>query len=372
MKQLLKRTLLTLAALVLMTTVLPAGSASAASPLNGKQAIGLNGISFRDSSAVQQASAAKIAGAGATWARIEADWWYIQDGGKTSFNWGGLDSAIAAARARSLNVLVLIQKTPAWARTTSNGSTPPTNPADFAAFAGQVVARYSPSGVANFEVWNEPNISRFWADPSTGKPNAVAYTNLLKAAYPAMKAASKIPINVITAGLSPWGSTGASADGSSISPLTYLQEMYKAGAKSYFDHVGWHPYTAPRLPDYQNTANAWLQMGQDFRNSDGTIAQKSARTIMSDNGDAGKLIIMTEAGAPTAGALSMSENDQATSYQQSITARAADSWAGPIFFYTLSDTAATEVANPNRENYFGIYRQNGSAKPVVSVLQNVK
>jgi hypothetical protein len=360
--------------MLLVVGILAPTQAAAASPFAGKQGIGLNGISFRDTAAVQQAAATRLAGTGVKWVRIEADWWYVQGGGKTSFNWSGLDSAVSAARSKSLNILLLIQKTPPWARTTSNGSTPPTNPADYATFAAQVVARYAPQGVTNYEVWNEPNLSVFWADPSTGKPNLQGYVNLLKAAYPKMKAATTTPINVMSAGLSPWGSTGQSADGSAIAPLTYLQQMYQAGAKSFFDSVGWHPYTAPVLPDFQNTANAWLQMSQDFKNSSGAVVQKSARTIMADNGDSAKLIWMTEAGGPTFGQANtyFTEAQQSQSYQQSIAARAAANWAGPIFFYTLNDTAAYGVSNPDRENYFGVYKVDGTAKPVVSVLQGVQ
>lgn len=356
---------------IVMIVVGQPGSASAASPYPGRQGIGLQGIGFRDTPAQQQAQAARIAGTGATWVRIEIDWWYVQDGGRNSFAWAGPDSAVTAAKGHGLNVLLLIQKTPPWARTTANGSTPPTNVAEFATFAATVVARYRPYDVYAFEVWNEPNLATFWADPVTGKPNLQGYVSLLKAAYPAMKAATPLGITVVSAGLAPWGRTGTSPDGRAVAPLTYLQQMYAAGAKNYFDAVGWHPYTAPALPNDVSDYNAWSQMSVDFRNTNGSIRQKSARTIMTENGDAGKMIVMTEAGAATGGTPSLTEAGQAAAYQQAIDLRASYSWAGPIFFYSITDRAPLTTVNPDSEDYFGVYRSDGTAKPAAGVMQGV-
>ncbi|SIR63031.1 Cellulase (glycosyl hydrolase family 5) [Williamsia sterculiae] len=356
---------------VMFLVLCPISHASAANSYPGRNGIGMNGLSFRDSTSTQNAAAARIAGVGAKWVRIEADWWYVQGGGRTVYDWAGLDGAVAAARSHSLNVLMLIQKTPPWARSTTNGSTPPTNVNDYAAFASKVVARYAPQGITAYEVWNEPNISVFWADPTTGKPNIQGYVNLLKAAYPAMKAATTTPIKVISAGLAPYGTTGTSPDGNAISPLTFLQQMYAANAKNYFDAVGWHPYTSPALPNDTADWNGWSQMSVDFRAADGSIRQKSVRTIMSDNGDAGKGVVMTEAGGPTAGEASLTEDQQRLAYQQAVTARASWDWAGPIFFYTINDFAPVTTQSPDRENYFGVYRYDGTAKPAVSVLQSV-
>ncbi|MGB6180430.1 MAG: hypothetical protein WBF79_04210 [Rhodococcus sp. (in: high G+C Gram-positive bacteria)] len=360
-----------LVVLVVLVTSLSIPPAAAASSYVGRQGIGLNGIDFRSSAAAQQSQAARVASTGAKWVRIEIDWWYVQDAGPTSYNWGGPDGAVAAARAKSLNVLLLIQKTPPWARTTTNGSTPPTNPSDYATFAASVVSRYAPQGVRAFEVWNEPNLWMFWADPITGKPNLQGYVDLLKAAYPAMKAATSSSISVVSAGLSPWGTTGQSSEGHAISPITYLDQMYDAGAGGFFDAVGWHPYTAPALPHDTADWNAWSQMSVDFYGPDGSIYQKSARTIMTENGDAGKLIVMTEAGAATAGDPSMTEAQQATAYQQAVDDRASYTWAGPIFFYETTDRAPLTTINPDKENYFGVYRSDGTAKPAVTVLTGV-
>lgn len=358
------------AAMVIASLSVP--DASAASSYVGRQGIGLNGIDFRASSAVQKTQAARVAGTGAKWVRIEIDWWYVQDGGRTSFNWAGPDGAVAAAKAKSLNVLLLIQKTPPWARTTADGSTPPTNPNDYATFAAKVVSRYAPQGVRSYEVWNEPNLWMFWADPVTGKPNVQGYVDLLKAAYPKMKAATYSSISIVAAGLSPYGTTGQSPEGHAISPLTYLDQMYDAGAKNYFDAVGWHPYTAPAMPNDTADWNAWSQMSVDFTDAQGAIYQKSARTIMTENGDAGKLIVMTEAGAATAGDPSLTEQDQATAYRQAVDNRLSYSWAGPIFFYETTDRAPLTTVDPDKENYFGIYRADGTAKPAVGVLTSVR
>src|SRR5919197_439567 len=82
---------------------------------------------------------------------------------------------LAAARA-GIDVLALIVRCPGWAaRQPGSVFSPPRDPADYAAFAKVLVARYGPGGelwrehpevtprpVRAWQVWNEPNISVYW------------------------------------------------------------------------------------------------------------------------------------------------------------------------------------------------------------------
>ena len=56
-------------------------------------------------------------------------------------------------------------------------------PGDYARFAAAAARHYAPLGVQAFEIWNEPNTSASWTNPSPA-----AYARVLKAAYPAIKA----------------------------------------------------------------------------------------------------------------------------------------------------------------------------------------
>ncbi len=102
-------------------------------------------------------------------------------------------------------------------------------PAEFASFGTQAVHTFKPSGVNTYEVLNEVN---------TYTPTITAsdYVQILKAVYPAIKAADS-SASVLMSGLD-----------SSSKPDVYLQAMYDAGAKGYFDAVNAHPYSYPDMP----------------------------------------------------------------------------------------------------------------------------
>jgi hypothetical protein len=125
---------------------------------------------------------------------------------------------------------------------------PPQNPADFARFVALAVNRYKPGGtfwrshpelrpdpIRAWQIWNEPSLVTFW-EP---KPNPVAYTRLLKAAYRAIKRADR-NAEVVTAGL-PWYAIGKFAK-------DYYKAMFRAGAGRYFDALAFHAY-APNAAD---------------------------------------------------------------------------------------------------------------------------
>ena len=106
----------------------------------------------------------------------------------------------------------------------------PQNPADYADFIRFVAARYA-GKVSAWEVWNEQNTRRFW--PSG--PSPAAYVPLLKAAYPAVKAAD--PNALVVFG------------GVSQNDYSYIEGAYAAGAKGYFDVMAVHPYPGPNAPE---------------------------------------------------------------------------------------------------------------------------
>nr|MBA2712044.1 cellulase family glycosylhydrolase [Rubrobacteraceae bacterium] len=108
----------------------------------------------------------------------------------------------------------------------------PQNPADYAEFMGFLANRFK-GKVAAYEVWNEPNLKRFW---STG-PDPVEYAAMLRAAYPVIKAAD--PEAKVVFG------------GTSGNDYGFIDAAYTAGVKGYFDVMASHPYpycgsTGPR------------------------------------------------------------------------------------------------------------------------------
>jgi aryl-phospho-beta-D-glucosidase BglC (GH1 family) len=115
-----------------------------------------------------------------------------------------------------------VHGTPDWARPADSSFThPPTNVADFANFMTQLATRYK-GQVAAYEIWNEPNLNYEWGEQT---PDPAAYTELLKAAYTAVKAVDPAA-KVISGGLATTGDGSATAYGD----LDFLRGMYEAGA----------------------------------------------------------------------------------------------------------------------------------------------
>jgi hypothetical protein len=118
-----------------------------------------------------------------------------------------------------------------------------TNPvayyADFAAFLAQV-ALFNPDAI---QVWNEPNLDREWPP---GTINGGAYTDMLKAAYEAIKAANA-NVMVVSAAPAPTGFFNGQCTTNGCDDNIFIQQMVSAGAEQYLDCVGIH-YNEGILP----------------------------------------------------------------------------------------------------------------------------
>lgn len=237
--------------------------------------------------------------AGFTWVKQMFQWDYIEGKGKGQFEWNEPDRLIKATSQAGLKVVARIDWTPKWARPDGapkdgawNGV--PAKMDDFGDFIYALVSRYktgSPNGhIDAFEIWNEPNLAREWGGKA---PNAAEYSQMLKVAYQAAKRADP-SVMVVSAGLSPTGTTSAEARPDDL----YLDEMYKAGAKDYFDVLGVHAagFKAPPEMSPDEVASKQEYGGQRFfcfrRVED-------LRQIMVKNGDEKKQVMVLEMGWTT-------------------------------------------------------------------------
>jgi hypothetical protein len=204
-------------------------------------------------------------------------------------------------------------------------------------------------GVHSYEVWNEPNNRGAW----TPRPNPAVYTQLLKAAYPAIKGADP-QATVLTGGTGP-----APNDGTQIPPMDFLNAVYANGGGGSFDAVSHHPYTFPAYPGEAQNWSPWYQMY-------GT--SPSLRSLMIAHGDGAKKIWATEFGAPTngPGGSFVSEAAQANMVTRAIRAWRTYPWAGPLFFFQGRDMGSNTYT---RENFFGFLRYDFSPKPSYAAYQ---
>jgi hypothetical protein len=228
--------------------------------------------------------------AGVQWVRASLNWGELEPtkGVLDEARLADRDYAIRQARAAGLAVLMPIADgVPYWASADPakyrdgagehwNTMWRPARAADYGAFVAQMVRRYRTLGVHTYEIWNEPNTTRFW--PSG--PNAREYAQLLAAAYPAVKAADPQAV-VLTGGLSK-------------NDYVYLRALYAAGAKPYFDAVAVHPYTGVADP-----TSCWKQAGTTKPAIDAFCGIEEVRAAMVASGDAAKSIWLTEFGWST-------------------------------------------------------------------------
>jgi hypothetical protein len=315
---------LALVAALVVATPGQASAAPGAVPADGYgfgQGVGPVFFSFEDTNRELDA----VAQTTANWMRIFVDWSNIEKQ-RGEFNWGWLDNVVNGARARGLNVLGVITYTPAWARVQGPGAllwtAPPANPADYANFSTTVVQRYG-DRIQNWELWNEPNLPFFFgfADRPVQR-----YTDLIKAAYPAIKAAQ--PGATVVAG-------GLSRNSGAGSPPRFLDAMYGAGAGPFFDAANAHPYVFPGGLA-ANSRNGWSDV-------------LAMRDVMVANGDGGKKIWMTEIGAPTCDCGDgVSQEEQAKQITDVLAAAAGLGYSGPAFIYSIKDTNTGDRGNRER------------------------
>ncbi|WP_299448146.1 cellulase family glycosylhydrolase [uncultured Phycicoccus sp.] len=295
----------------------------------------------------QKAMAAAIAQSGSKWARLDVAWATIQPNGPGSFDlaWGvpKVDRAVNNAVSAGLNVVLTFYWAPEWA-TVGTGKAAHPDPAAYATAAKWVAARYK-GKVQAIEVWNEQNGKRFWnpADP-------VAYTQLLKAAYPAIKAGS--PETLVVMG------------GLEYSDTSFLQKMYAAGAKGSYDISAFHPY--PAIAD-QSPYSPW----------DGTkwtIANMAEwMRVMRANGDSSP-VWLTEFGWATHENWDGVENWNRGVTEAAQAQRLTDMFAlvadqypqvTGMFWYTIKDT---DLGNIQQDSY-GLLRKDGTRKPAFEALR---
>ena len=278
-----------------------------------------------------EAELAGIAATGARYLRIDVDWSAIEQSPGVR-DWSVVDRIVDTARACGLDVIGLLAYTPTWARGPgSSEHSPPTDPATFASFARAAVQRYSSRGVKAWEIWNEPNLTFYWAPA----PDPAAYAALLGPAYDAIKAVDPSS-TVITGGLAPAENQPRDQ---AMKPVPFLQAVYRAGGTGKFDAVGYHPYTYPGMPT------------DDPGDGPFVITTPQLHDVMTKHGDAPKQVWGTEMGAPT------TPTTPATFQAQYLT-RAYSRWdrwsfTGPLIWYSYLDpgTNPTDV-----EDNLGIVR----------------
>jgi hypothetical protein len=350
-----------------------AGLGFSCAPAGAAPQLGVNVANYPDDAAIQAALAT-----GAKTIRIFVNWPDFEPNNAAQFpnrtpgystHAAGnivddMDRIVSVINAGGAKPIFTIWRTPSWANGTSDPFVPPTDPSDYANFAGAFAKRYA-GQVAGYEVWSEEDLDAFWNEgPYDPKARAEQYVPLLRAAHHAI--AANDPAATVIAG-----------------PLVandypFLAAMYAAGAGGTFDAVAVHTDTACLVtsPDqYYIDKSQGNRIGQfSF------LGYREVHQTMVDNGDGAKPIFMTEIGwsSTNGGATScqrgqsagqkpsgVTDQQQADYLNLALACMAQDPYVTLADWFMLKDGSGGPV---DELDHYGLLAADGSQKPVYSVF----
>ena len=193
------------------------------------------------------------------WVRIHGLSWAAIERQQGVYEWGQvatLENALLELGAREQNVTLIVHGTPDWAQKVPGYRCGPIKDEaldDFAAFVAAAVRRYSapPYNVRYWEIWNEPDVA--WQIAGTDWPFGCLgdlnepyyggghYADILKAVYPAVKAANPAAQVIFGGVLLDCDPTNPPA-GKDCSSAFFLEGALREGAGAYFDIMAYHAY----------------------------------------------------------------------------------------------------------------------------------
>jgi putative glycosyl hydrolase/Big-like domain-containing protein len=212
-----------------------------------------------------------------------------------SYDWSDRDWLVGALASRGIRPVPFVWGSPSWVGSGAAARPPLDSAADVEAwqdFLQAAVARYGPGGsywsngyrqrfgadavplpIRSWQIWNEPNLSKYFDPGQTVDHAAQRYARLLHVSHDAIK--SRDPqAQIVLAGMPGFGDTTA---------WVFLDNLYAVpGAKDDFDVAALHPYAQGPTE---------LQMKIDLY-----------RAVMTDHGDEATPLWLTElawgSGAP--------------------------------------------------------------------------
>ncbi len=286
---------------------------------------------------------------GVHWVRVFLTWPDLEpQRGMFAANWVAKYEQLFAALPARTKVIIDVVDAPTWETGSGNPHAPPANPSDYAAFLGALAQRWA-GRVAAYEIWNEEDSASWWA----GGPDPTAYAQLLQATYPVVKAAD--PSATVVLG----GLTG--------NDYPFLEGVYRAGGKGYFDAVGVHTDTACNvLSPYD-----FLRGEHNRIIPDSFLAYREVHATMLANGD-DKPIWMTETSWRTTravcpeGAFAGHKPEGVTPARQALFLRQAyhclarDTYVQLALWFPLQDKGTL---------LSGLVRANGARKPSFAAMR---
>lgn len=313
--------------------------------------------------------------AGFSWIKQRFEWRNIEKTKKSAFEWSEPDRIVDAVNKAGLGMIVRLDNQPDWARRDKifPRSGPPDKMEDWKDYVEAVSERYK-GKIAAYEVWNEPNLAREWGD---AKPDAQAYTDLLKTAYTAIKKMDPNAL-VISAGLSPTTEASERA----VQDRQFLADMYAAGAGQAFDLLGVNAAGFKAEPEADP---ALVAQNPALTNNDPSPVDakrvysfrhvEDMRALMVQNGDERKQVAILEMGwtsdprpnSPYAW-FAVSE-DQKGDYLTRAFQFAQKNWQPWIGMMSVIYIASPDWTTSDEQYYWSLTNPDGSLRPAYNALK---
>lgn len=325
-----------------------AAAAGAAPPAAGER-VGLN-VHAPEGDEVERLLD-EVAASGARWIRVDFVWAEIEPEAG-SYRWERWDRIVEVAGDRGLEVLGLLQSTPAWA-TDGAASTGVPRVGDWQRFCFAAAQRYR-GRVSHWEIWNEPNLRRFFTGSRRDYIERLLLpgADAIHAADPAARVGGP--------------ATAHRSDGDSDWYLWLYEALTRGRGRIDFatHHVyagGGHRHLSRRLEGATVAGDLPAGWG---------LWQPSVREVLAAAGWLGRPFWLTETGWPTVEGIARvpSEAWQAEDVGGLlagwVTPRPERAWLGKVFVYELADGGARGVSR------FGLLRADGSRKPAWWALRD--
>ncbi len=191
---------------------------------------------------------------GASFIRNEISWAGAEPTNTTpdKYNWTGIDAVAAVVGQGCYTMVMTVLGNPSWAATDYEGVIPAENLPEFAQFMRALVERFDGDGIDDapgspqiryFELYNEPDAGPAGTMERWGE-HGKEYAAMLKAVYPAMKAANS-KANVVFGGIAYDFFTDTDPDNpANNGPFVrkFLDDVLANGGGAYFDIMNYHFY----------------------------------------------------------------------------------------------------------------------------------
>ncbi|HSE04158.1 MAG TPA: glycosyl hydrolase [Methylomirabilota bacterium] len=181
--------------------------------------------------------------------------WRSVERTRGSYDWGSRDWLVGALASRGIRPAPFVWGSPQWVGNGAAARPPLGTAADIQAwqsFLRAAVARYGPGGsywangyrqrfgadatplpIQSWQVWNEPNLKKYFAPGATAYQSVQKYARLLEISHDAIKSRDA-QAQIVLAGMPAYGD---------VTAWRFLNNLYGiSGAKGDFDVAALHPY----------------------------------------------------------------------------------------------------------------------------------